>query len=290
MSREGEEGPLEIRAYAKINLSLEVLRRRPDGYHQIVSVMQTIDLHDVVRLEASGDLTFKCDEARLGSPDNLAWRAAEALQTYSGSRLGASIQLIKRIPAAAGLGGGSSDAAAVLKGLNQLWSLDLGAPQLAEMGAKLGLDIPFFLYGGTALVEGRGERITPLRPLSPLPVVLVRPPLVLPGKTAALYGRLRPPDFSSGETTYSLAERIQQGQGLASARLVNVFQRVVLNEFPIVADTLRRMREAGADAIHLSGSGPTLFSLAATDDAAQGLYDRLASEHLEAYLAKTTRA
>lgn len=288
MTKSTKDTQLELRACAKINLSLEALGRLPDGYHQIVSVMQTIDLHDVVLLRSADELTFECDDPQLAGPGNLAWRAGVLLSDYAGIKAGAKIQLRKGIPVAAGLGGGSSDAAAVLKGLNELWGLRLGVDELAGLGSRLGLDIPFFLYGGTALAEGRGERITSLRSLVPLTMVLMRPPLFLPNKTAALYASLSPADYSDGKRTYALAEWIRQGRKVEATQLVNVFERVARQKHPVVAECLERMKKAGAEQVHLTGSGPTLFTLVQDDSTARELRGRLEDESLEAYVVHTT--
>ncbi|GAI27125.1 unnamed protein product, partial [marine sediment metagenome] len=170
-------------APAKINLVLEVLGKRDDGYHEIRSLVQTISLYDVLSFELAEGISLDCTEPSLQSPDNLAIQAARLLREVSGSEKGVKIGLEKRIPWGAGLGGGSSDAAAVLLALNKLWGLDLTTSGLVGLGAKLGSDVPFFIYKGTALVEGRGERVTPLSASLPGWFVLLLPPLPqMPGK------------------------------------------------------------------------------------------------------------
>ena len=153
-----------VRAYAKVNLTLDVLSRLPDGYHELATVMQTIDLHDTICLTATDDQRVQviCTTPALSNNDNLAARAVDKVRQYLGWRQGVRIELYKRIPLAAGLGGGSSDAAAVLLALRQWWQLPFSAADLLSMAASLGSDVPFFLTGGLALCEGRGERVTPL--------------------------------------------------------------------------------------------------------------------------------
>ncbi len=155
---------LVLKAYAKINLTLEVLGRREDGYHDIVSILQTIDLHDTLTLEPAQDMALECDQSELEGPDNLVLKAAALLREATGCHQGARLKLQKGIPLAAGLGGGSSDAAAALLGLSRLWGLGLSAEKLMPLAAKLGSDVPFFLYGGTAMAQGRGEIVRPLPP------------------------------------------------------------------------------------------------------------------------------
>jgi 4-diphosphocytidyl-2-C-methyl-D-erythritol kinase len=153
---------LTYMAPAKINLVLEVLGERDDGYHEIRSLVQTINLCDVLSFEPADEIAFECTEASLQTSDNLVVRAAELLREISGYQKGVKIKLEKRIPWGAGLGGGSSDAATTLSALNRLWELKLKASELIELATRLGSDVPFFIHGGTALIEGRGERVAPL--------------------------------------------------------------------------------------------------------------------------------
>src|SRR4030042_180950 len=153
---------IPLKAYAKINLTLEALSKRPDGYHEIASVRQATSLADTLTFEPAETLDFNCDVPELQTGDNLVLKAARLLKEISGYKKGARINLTKKIPLAAGLGSGSTDAAATLVGLNKLWGLNLSRAKLLELAAKLGSDVPFFLYGGTALAQERGEQGTPL--------------------------------------------------------------------------------------------------------------------------------
>ncbi|MCL4533542.1 MAG: 4-(cytidine 5'-diphospho)-2-C-methyl-D-erythritol kinase, partial [Bacteroidetes bacterium] len=244
-------------APAKLNLALEVLGRRPDGYHEIVSVVQTIDLADTLEFAPSSDLTLTCSDASLVNEDNLGWRAARGLQAATRTRAGAAIHLEKRIPLAAGLGGGSSDAAATFLGLSELWGVSMPAMDLYTLARLLGADVPFFLRGGTALVEGTGERVTTLPPLKPHWAVLLVPPLSIPRKTATLYGRLRPAHCTDGTRTRALAQAIRTNASLDPCLLVNAFQPVLTE--PEMARGRAAMLEAGAPWAALSGSGPPPF-------------------------------
>jgi 4-diphosphocytidyl-2-C-methyl-D-erythritol kinase len=193
---------LRVLAPAKVNLFLEVLGKRPDGYHEIATLMMAIDLTDVLDLSPSedGSLSLTCDEPDLSTgPDNLVLKAALRLRAKTGTMSGATIRLTKRIPWAAGLGGGSSDAAATLKGLNELWKLGLSREELSAIGAELGSDVPFFLNGNAAWCTGRGEIIEPVAIGRPLDLVLVKPPEAL--ATAEVYRHVRMPATPrSGET------------------------------------------------------------------------------------------
>ena len=193
---------LTLRAYAKINLTLEVLFKRDDGYHEIASVLQAISLGDTLSFEAGKKLELQSDIQGLRPDDNLVLQAARLLSKSTGCNKGARIRLIKEIPVAAGLGSGATDAAATLTGLNQLWELNLSKHRLVELAANLGSDVSFFLYGGTALARGRGETITPLPPAPDLWTVLLRPDIEpVPDKTARLYSQLHTHHFTSGHFT-----------------------------------------------------------------------------------------
>jgi 4-diphosphocytidyl-2-C-methyl-D-erythritol kinase len=270
---------------AKINLTLEVLGRDPDGYHRIASVMQAISLVDTLTLEPAPGLELTCSDATLQGPDNLVLRAARLLQAQSGCRQGARLHLEKRIPTAAGLGGGSSDAAAALLGLNRLWGLGLPLEGLVEIAVALGSDVPFFLYGGTALVEGRGERVTPLPSPPTAWLVLLRPPGELPDKTRRLYASLGPQHYTFGDRTLALAEALRRGLGLREGTFSNAFAAVAPFIFPGWEEHRRRLVEAGARAVHLAGSGPTLFAFCEDEAQARELASRL--EGLESYLVHT---
>ena len=217
---------------------------------------------------------------------DLAYRAARLLWDEVGVAKGAAIRLEKRIPVAAGLGGGSSDAAATLLGLDRLWGLGLGAAGLHPLAARLGSDVPFFLYGGTALMEGRGERVTPLpMPQGDLAVVLLHPPIAIPEKTASLYRALPSTAYTHGEATRALVRCLRDKQPLRGDALVNDFDAVALGSFSGLAEYRRAFEGAGASDVHLAGTGPTLFAVAPWEQA-EGISRRLLSRGYEAYLVK----
>lgn len=279
---------LELPAYAKINLSLEVTGKRPDGYHDIVSVMQLVSLHDTLTFDLADDLQFLSDDPAMTreGDNNLVVQAARLLRDEYDVGAGAHITLHKRIPMAGGLGGGSSDAATTLLGLSQLWNLNLPPEELAKLGAALGSDVPFFFSGPTALVEGRGEHVTPVEPPSPFWAVLVSPPYRIPGKTRQLYASLTPDDMRSGGATHELLNALQQGRDITAMPLFNSFERAAFQVFDGLADVRRRMLEAGAPNVHLSGSGPTLYALYphSAGDEAQRLHDSMLQADLRSYL------
>ncbi|MSQ33157.1 MAG: 4-(cytidine 5'-diphospho)-2-C-methyl-D-erythritol kinase [Dehalococcoidia bacterium] len=278
--------PLVLPAYAKLNLTLEVLGRRPDGYHEVRSVLQTIDLHDTLTLEPASTLDLHCDRSELQGDDNLVLQAARLLQKMAGGSPGARITLHKRIPLAAGLGGGSSDAAAALLGLNRLWGLGLAAGDLAPLAAQLGSDVPFFLQGGTALVEGRGEVVVPLPSAPPRWFLLARPPLTIPNKTRTMYAALKPFMFSQGELTQALVDRLFRGDPSAAELLGNAFDLVAPAMYAGFDEFRLRLVELGLRVLHLAGAGPALFAPVEDEARGRALQRRLQGVGVEAYLVK----
>jgi 4-diphosphocytidyl-2-C-methyl-D-erythritol kinase len=285
---------VSLLAPAKINLHLEVLGLRPDGYHELAMLMQSLDLCDrlVLRGTADGQLGLECDRPELPSgADNLIVRAAERLRSHVGlPELGVAITLAKRIPVGAGLAGGSSDAAATLVGLNEIWNLGLELSELMALAAEIGSDVPFCLEGGTRLCFGRGERLEPLAgPLRPLAVLLLKHPQASVS-TPWAYGRcreLRSDFYLTREVDFEARRQaLRQGPLLTALAgegplppLRNDLQSVVAGEVPSVAEGLALLRRCPDSlAVAMSGSGPSLFALFADRDAAAAGQRQLAEE------------
>ena len=252
---------MNLEAHAKVNLTLEIIGKRADGFHNLASVMQTIELHDEIGIELAGDLTLDCDVPELNTDSNLVLIAARALREIAGVSDGAHITVRKSIPEAAGLGGGSADAAAVLHGLNDVWSAGLDARELASLGTTLGSDIPFLLRGGTALVQGRGEDVTPLPDADLEWLVLLTPEIKLENKTGALFSRISTGDYSRGALTHKLAGRIRGGGDVPPQFFFNVFDRPADEVFPGMTDYRSGFGIVGAPEVTLSGAGPSLFAV-----------------------------
>ena len=281
---------LTVQAPAKINLTLEVLGKRPDGYHEIRSAIQTINLWDSLCVQLSQSIEFKCDMPNWVSEESLLSRAVRLLQKITGCSKGAKVEVSKRIPLVSGLGGDSSDAAAILRGLNKLWGLGLSPEKLAWLALQLGSDVAFFLYGGTALVEGRGEIITPLLPLPHLWVVLMMPPVPrVKGKTEQLYASLNTSHYSRGQITYRLVGLLTGGKIVTPVQF-NVFDEVAFDCFVGLEGYWQQFLKAGAKEVHLAGSGPTLFTLVKDKAEAEKIYDNLQKQGLESYLTETLEA
>jgi 4-diphosphocytidyl-2-C-methyl-D-erythritol kinase len=262
---------LSVEAHAKINLSLEVTGRRGDGFHDLVSIFQAVALADRLQLATDSDLSLTCSEERLERDDNLVLRAARLLQRRYGVLQGCRIDLEKRIPVAAGLGGGSSDAAAALVGLTHLWSLHLTCDELVTVAAELGSDVPFFLYGGTALVEGRGERISPLPRSTATWYVLVKPPISVP--TARIFAELSPDEWSDGSYTQSLAQRLRLGGPVETG--MNTLQEPLFRLYPEVRAVFNDLQAIAPGRVVVSGSGATICVVLQADDAAWKIVESL---------------
>ncbi|MDO8636898.1 MAG: 4-(cytidine 5'-diphospho)-2-C-methyl-D-erythritol kinase [Dehalococcoidia bacterium] len=285
-----EQAGLMLWAPAKLNLTLEALGKRSDGFHEIRSVLQTIDLWDSIYLELRpSGIHFQCSPPNLENPRNLAWRAAESLKTDRVDK-GVSIRLQKTIPEAAGLGGGSSDAAVTLMGLDLLWGTNLGQEELSCMASQLSSDAPFFMVGGTALARGRGESITPLSPLPLHWVVILKPDIPIPGpKTARLYSNLTSEHYTKGEYTDRLQDILSIGMpaGNINGLLFTVFEMVAFRVYPGLSKHKALFEAAGAPSIHLAGSGPALFTMIPDKEKALTIYDNLKKKNVEVYLART---
>ena len=262
---------VEISAPAKINLTLEVMGKRSDGFHDIVSVMVAVDLADELVLEEAAEVSLACDDPALSGPDNLALRAAITLREAAGVAAGVRISLKKNIPVAAGLGGGSSDAAAVLIGLNRLWGLGMSAEELTPIAAGLGSDVPFFLYGGTAMVGGRGDIVRPLPPADIKHAVILTPSIEVAGKTGVMFAALQPEHHTRGALTRKLEARIRGGGDVPAQFLFNAFDDVAIPVFAGLQECWDAFAGLGATEIHLCGAGPSLFTLAARREVATTL-------------------
>jgi 4-diphosphocytidyl-2-C-methyl-D-erythritol kinase len=270
-----DERRFDIDAPAKLNLGLEVIGRRDDGFHEIATIFVAIDLYDRLTLSPAADLELSCDDDSLAGTDNLAVRALRLLRDETDHPGGAHIHLCKRIPAAAGLGGASSDAAAALLGGRELWQLVLSDAELHDLAARLGSDVPFFLRGGCAIGRGRGDQLAPLPLPADLSFVVVVPHVMIPAKTASLYARLSPEDFSDGSQIAAQAARLASGLAPDATLLGNAFARPLYAMVPELAALAGIMRDAGAESVAISGAGPAHYAVVTDAGQAQGVAERL---------------
>lgn len=267
---------VHVKAPAKINLTLDVLGKRDDGYHEVEMVMTTVDLADRIEITDKKENSISILSHNRFVPDderNLAYKAASLLKQKFNIQTGVNIKIEKNIPVAAGLAGGSSDAAATLKGLNQLWNLGLTINELAQIGAEIGSDVSFCVYGGTALAKGRGEIIQPLPAPPKCWVILAKPSIGV--STSEVYGKLDLSGLVHPDTKKMIEAIKTRNYEQMCENLGNVLESVTLNLYPEVKQIKSYMKRFGADAVLMSGSGPTVFGLVRYDSRLQRIYNGL---------------
>ena len=251
---------LLVSAFAKNNLALEVVGRYDSKYHSVKTILQTIGIRDIIEIRHSNHLKVECDMPGISESNNLVWHAALRLADRAGIQPKADIIINKQIPIGMGLGGGSSDAAAALLALNDFWELRLEPIELSEIAKELGSDVPFFLEGGTALGENRGELITQLPDLPPLELLLICPNQTIPNKTSTLYSQLMSSNFSDGGITNRMVSSLLAGQ-LPIDTMFNVFEPIAFQTFPQLSKIFQLIEENIGLRPHLCGSGPAIFCL-----------------------------
>jgi 4-diphosphocytidyl-2-C-methyl-D-erythritol kinase len=286
-------------APAKVNLTLEILGKREDGYHEINSVMQTINIQDTLTFTKSKKIQLipkynnlpKDDSLHINNIDiskNLVYKATELLKKETGYSEGATIHLEKNIPSSAGLGGGSSDAASTLKGLNKLWNLNLSDRKLANIGAKIGSDVPFFIYGGTCYVSGRGEIVKKISPLSKKWLIIILLPFYIEGKTAKLYSLIEPINYSDGICSKKLISYIIKKGQAAEELFCNVFEQIYSKFFTNYTEWITKLEKIGIKQIHLMGSGPAITYITSSKKEIFDIVKKLGKEtELNYYVANT---
>jgi len=276
------------KASAKINLSLDVLHKRDDGFHEVEMIMTMVDLADRIEIhELPQDrITLSTHSGYIPLDEkNIAFQAAKLLKARYEVRQGVHIHLDKRIPVAAGLAGGSSDAAATLRGLNRLWRLDIPLDELQRLGAILGSDVPFCIGGGTALATGRGELLKAIESPPPCWVVLAKPPINV--STSAIYGKLNAKQIKSHPSTAELLEAIRtKNLDRLCQSMGNVLEEVTLGMYPIVRQLKECMENLGADGVLMSGSGPTVFGIVSKEIKARRIYNGLRGFCKEVYVVR----
>jgi 4-diphosphocytidyl-2-C-methyl-D-erythritol kinase len=278
---------LMIRTPAKVNLTLEVLGKRTDGFHEIRSVIQSVDFYDTLFFTPADGLIIRCDMPGWNAENSLVNRAADLIGEKADGAKGVRIDIIKRIPLMAGLGGDSTDAAAILRGLNEIRGLGLSPDKLSAIAAELGSDVPFFLQGGTALATGRGEGITALPSLPQMWMVLVVPDVPASvDKTARMYQSLTEAHYTDGKITERLVDVIRGKGRFSTALLFNTFENIAFQDSPI-RTYKEHLDKLGAPDVHLAGSGPTLFTVFDDKTQADDLYNRCKDQGMRVYLVKT---
>lgn len=280
---------ITAKAYAKINLTLDVLKRLPSGYHEVEFVMQQISLHDLVSIkEITKGIRIKCDTEGIPTDSrNLCWKAVELMQAETGTTKGIEIGIEKRIPAAGGLAGGSTDAGAVLKALNELWKANLGEKRLLELAEKIGMDVCFCVKGGTVFASGRGEKLRAIKSPEEMDIVLSNPGVEVP--TPWAYKNLNYEFAGKTMASRKMEKLLEEGAGRESIakNLHDDFEFSVLKHFPIIEKVKDKMNEEGALNSIMSGSGSTVFGIAENEGQAKKIKNALSREFPKTFLAKT---
>ena len=273
---------ISVKALAKINLGLDVVRRREDGYHEVRMVMQTIHLFDRLEISRndSGQITMETNLSFLPTNENnLVYKAAKLLQDEFAIKDGVHVWLHKYIPVAAGMAGGSTDAAAVLYGMNRIFELGLTKEQLMERGVKIGADVPYCIMRGTALAEGIGEKLTKLPPMVKCPVLIAKPQISV--STKFVYENLKLNDNTIHPDIDRLVADISEGDlTKIAADMGNVLETVTIPEYPVIAEIKENMMQNGAVNAMMSGSGPTVFGLFADESTAVKAYEAMKESNL----------
>lgn len=280
---------IDITSNAKINLTLDVLRKRDDGYHELKMIMQTVSLYDIIKIrKKDSGILLKTNLKYLPTDSrNIAYAAAELFFTTAGISGGAEINIRKTIPVAAGLAGGSSNAAAVLRGLNTLYGNLFTEKELCLLGEKIGSDVPFCIAGGCALCEGRGEILTPLPDMPETTFLIAKPPVRV--STASVYGNLKADKLTEHPDTEGTIDAITRGDknGVA-VRMFNVLETVTANEHPVIKKIKQEMIELGALGSVMSGSGPTVIGLFNDKKLANDAKSIMLKKRYEAFVVNTT--
>ncbi len=273
---------ISLKALAKINLGLDVVGKREDGYHDVRMIMQSIHLYDRVEMKKTRSPQIKGETNLFYLPvdeDNLVYRAAKLMKEEYNIKEGVRITLQKFIPVAAGLGGGSSDAAAVLVGMNRLFHLGLKQSKLMELGLKLGADVPFCIMRGTALAEGIGEKLTQLPPMPKCPILLAKPAISV--STKHVYEQLKLTEYTQHPDIDKIVEQIKKKslKGVGEC-MGNILEEVTIKEHPVIKEIKHLMKENGALGVMMSGSGPTVFGLYQNEKEIRTAYDALKASGL----------
>ena len=285
---------LTLKAPAKINLNLKILDKRKDGYHNIKSEFRTINLFDNIKLTLipEGIQLITSGKYRIpNNRDNLVFQIAEKLRSHAKGKVGVKIELDKQIPLFAGLGGGSSDAATVMQGLNQLWDLNLSNEKQVEIGKKIGADIPFFLYGGHCLVEGIGEKVTPLKiPEDEQYVIIAQLPYIKISTPWAYsqWDKLQITNYESNVPIEGDTQKKSPLRGLGGVN-ENDFEKVIFQHFPDLRELKEFFLQSGANRANMTGSGSAIYGIFAEKETAQKCLEKIKGKCEFVYLGKTTK-
>lgn len=279
---------MEIKAYAKINIALDVIGKREDNYHLLRMIMQTIDLYDVINVEPIAEgIEIKCNKHYVPTDErNLAYKAAKLFMDTYNIKQGVMIDIVKNIPVSAGLAGGSTDAAAVLKIMNKMFNIGASDSELKKLGLKLGADVPYCINGGTALCEGIGEKITQLKPFKDKIVVLVKPPFGV--STKEVYKEFDLSKAILHPKIESLISSMETDNTLFVAQnMRNLLENVTLRKYRVISNIKEELKSGGAIGSMMSGSGPTVFAFFDDMLKAQRCFEKMKKKYSDVFITRT---
>lgn len=279
---------MEFKAYAKINLSIDVIGKRADGYHEVRMIMQSVDLYDKLKFEnRMNAIKLYCNSPYVPCDRrNIVYKVLELLKKKYDVPFGMEVNIQKIIPVAAGLGGGSTDAASAIIAANEIWKLGMSYEDMMDVGKQVGADVPFCIKGGTALAEGIGEKITNLPPLENLSIVLAKPPI--PVSTREVYGNLKLDEIVVRPETEKLVKALHEKDArYIAGSMVNVLETVTVRKYPVIQEIKSIMIQYGALGSLMTGSGPTVFGVFDNLNNAEKCYNRFRDYIKEVYMVKT---
>ncbi len=279
---------IKIKTHAKINLCLDIVDRRPDGYHNLKTIMQSLDLYDELSISKSAEISVKCEQRLVPQDsDNLAYKAAKAIfQAAGATAVGAEININKQIPVAAGLGGGSANAAGTLLGLNFLYGFNFSIHQLVEMSKNIGADVPYCVIGGTVLATGIGEKLELLPPLGKLYIVLVKPDVSI--NTGEVYQKVKLDSLANRPRVEQAVKAIGEEDFFSLFNSMgNVLEPITSVMVPEVVEIKRKMLYLGANVAQMCGSGPTVFAACINKDKADNIYRQFKKDFSQVFLCQT---
>ncbi|WP_294154412.1 4-(cytidine 5'-diphospho)-2-C-methyl-D-erythritol kinase [uncultured Clostridium sp.] len=279
---------MKIKAYAKINIALDVVGKREDGYHLLKMIMQTVDLYDVIEItKTSSDIKLNCNKPYVPTDErNLAYKAAKLFKEAYKINDGVSINLTKNIPVSAGMAGGSTDAAGVLKLMNRLFNVNASDDELRVLGLKLGADVPYCINGGTALCEGIGEQITQLKPFKDKIVVIIKPPFGV--STKDVYKAFDLSKVVFHPRTEDIMRAMENDDiHFVANNMKNLLENVTLRKHRVIVNIKEAVRSYGALGTMMSGSGPTVFAFFDDMLKAQNCYDEMKKKYKDVFISRT---
>ena len=277
-----------LKSFAKVNLVLDLVEKRADGFHEVEFVMQEISLHDEIKIKESNELEIKCNDSSIPlNEKNSCYKAVRLLQEASGIGQNVSIELKKNIPSASGLGGGTSNAATVLKYLNKEWKLNYSNEKLSQIAKQVGADVAFFLCGKTALIKGIGEIVFPIKSIPKMQVLVITPKIAVPeNKTKWIYSKVKVNELIHPSCTEMIKAIELSDKKMIALKLGNVFEQMQLNEYEGVFGLIKELRNDSLNAL-LAGSGPSVFALFDSESEAKSAFNQYRKKFDSVFLCET---